>query len=127
VGRLRKDLVERTDSFADRSLDVVGAIRHRACPAFVRDQLGRSGSSVGSNTCEADEATTVAEFRHCLGIALRELGETKFWLRMVARRKWVKPNRLDPLLDEAQQLTRILFTILNRSNPNRPKDLRSKP
>jgi four helix bundle protein len=119
MGRLRKDLIDRTDSFADRVLDVVNAIKHRSCPAFVRDQLGRSGSSVGSNACEADEAATVPEFRHCLGVSLRELSETKFWLRMTARRGWVDPKRLQSLLDEAQQLTRIIFTILSKSDPAR--------
>lgn len=119
MGRLRKELIARTDSFAERILDVVNAIRHRGCPAFVRDQLGRCGSSVGRNACEADQAATVPEFRHCLGVSLRELGETKFWLRMTVRRTWVRPSRLNPLLDEAQQLTRILFTILARSDPDR--------
>src|SRR5947208_1993455 len=103
-------------------MDVVVAIRHRGCPAFVRDQLGRSSSSVGSNACEADEAATTPEFRHCLSISLRELGETKFWLRMVARRGWVKPDRLTALIDEADQLTRILYTILTKSDPNRKDD-----
>ncbi len=117
MGRLRKEFVARTDAFADRILDVVNAIRRRDCPAFVRDQLGRSGTSVGSNASEADEAITVPEFRHRLGVALRELGETKYWLRMAARRAWVRPVRLLPLQDEAEQITRILATIITRSDP----------
>lgn len=117
MGRLKKGLVARTDAFADRVLDVVNAIKRRDCPAFVRDQLGRCGTSVGSNTSEADEAISTAEFRHRLGIALRELGETKYWLRMTARREWIREKRLQSLQDEAAQLTRILAAIIIRSDP----------
>jgi four helix bundle protein len=114
---LRKEFLVRTDAFADRILDVVKAIQRRDCPAFVRDQLGRSGTSVGSNASEADEAMTVPEFRHRLGIALRELSESKYWLRMAARRGWVTPKRLGLLQDEAEQITRILAAIIVRSDP----------
>jgi four helix bundle protein len=117
MGRLRKEFIDLVDAFADRILDVVNATRRRDCPAFVRDQLGRSGTSVGSNVSEGHEALTVPEFRHRLGVALRELGETKYWLRMAARRTWVRPTRLGPLQDEADQITRILTTIILRSDP----------
>ena len=120
MGRLRRDFIDRTDAFADRILDVVNAIRRRDCPAFVRDQLGRSGTSVGSNASEADEAITVPEFRHRLGVSLREMGEAKYWLRMVARRQWVKAKRLAPLQDEAEQITRILAAIITKSDPGAP-------
>jgi four helix bundle protein len=117
VGRLKKDFVARTDAFADRILDVVHALQRRDCPAFARDQLGRRDTSVGSNASEPDEAISVPECRHRLGIALRELGETKYWLRMTARRQWLKAESLRPLRDEAAQLTRILAAVIIRSGP----------
>jgi four helix bundle protein len=118
VARLQAEFVARLDAFSDRVLDVAKATRRGECPAFVRDQMSRAGTSVGSNACEADEALTVPEFVHRLGGALKELSETKYWLRMVARRRWVKPERLSGLIDEGDQLTRIIATIIMRTNAN---------
>lgn len=116
MARLQAEFIARLDAFGDRVLDVAIATRRTGCPAFVRDQMSRSGTAVGSNTCEADEALTVPEFVHRLGNALKELSETKYWLRMVARRSWVKPSRLADLIDEGEQLTRIITTIIVRTN-----------
>jgi four helix bundle protein len=50
-----------------------------------------------------------------MSIASRELNETRFWLRLFARREWVASDRLAPLLDEVDQLRRILGTMITRS------------
>src|SRR5262249_44053857 len=101
---------------ADRVLDVAKATKRTECPAFVRDQVSRSGTAVGSNACEADESLTIPEFSHRLGLSLKELSETKYWLRMISRRAWLSPKRLTSLLDESEQPTRILTTIIVRTN-----------
>lgn len=114
--RLRKELVERVELFSDRALDVSLALPRRVCPGFVRDQLGRSCTSVGSNTCEADEAISAREFIHRLGIALRELGETRYWFRTAVRRGWIKQQRMTALQAEADEIARILATIVIKTS-----------
>jgi len=46
--------------------------------------LVRSGTSVGANYCEADDAGTKKDFRHKISIYRKEARETKHWLRMIA-------------------------------------------
>ena len=48
-------------------------------------QLIGSGTSVGSNYCEADCAESRKDFEHKLGICKKEAKETKHWLRMIAK------------------------------------------
>jgi four helix bundle protein len=47
-------------------------------------QLVRSGTSVGSNYCEADDAVSKKDFRNKIGTYKKEARETKYWFRMIA-------------------------------------------
>ncbi len=116
MARLRADFIERIDTFADRVLDVIAALERTKCPHFVRDQMGRSGTAVGANVCESTAALSAKDFAKCLGVALKELAETRYWLRVVGRRSWVKPERLAKLHDESEQLQRILATMAARTS-----------
>ena len=47
-------------------------------------QFVRSGTSVGSNYCEADDAVSKKDFRNKIATCKKEARETKYWLRMIA-------------------------------------------
>ena len=49
----------------------------------VGDQLLRSGTSIGANVHEAQDAESTADFIHKLQIALKEAQETAYWLTLV--------------------------------------------
>ena len=118
MGRLQGDFLERVETFSDRILDFVEA----CCPRRVMEQIAASGTSVGANTFEADEAMSRKDFVKSLGIALKEPSETRFWLRLLGRRTWLPATRLQPLTAEAEELRRILGTIIARTRnpPNNP-------
>lgn len=126
MARLADDFITRVEAFADRVLDVAEASKRGKSPGFIRDQIARSGTSVGSHVCEASESLTKPEFCHRIGTAAKELAETKYWLRMMGRRAWIKPARLASLLDEADQLSRILATIVRRSRDSDQRDIQSE-
>ena len=114
--RLDAELTDRIDRFCDRVLDVAQALRRaRSGTPNVRDQLERAGTSVGANAAEGSDAVSAADFYKCLGTASRELSETRFWLRLTGRRNWLRPARLQPLLDEAEQLGRIFGSMIART------------
>jgi four helix bundle protein len=129
MGRLQPDLLERVETFADRILDVVEALAPTTCPRRVLEQIAASGTSIGANTFEADEAMSRADFAKTLAIALKELNETRFWLRLVARRTWLPPTRLSPLQADADELRKILGAIITRTRnpPNNPQKPRPQP
>jgi four helix bundle protein len=114
-GRLQIDFVERVEVFSDRCLGVAEYLQE--CNRFPRvvDQLAGSGSSVGANIAEADCAMSVKDFRKSLAIALKELAETRYWLRLCVRRNWVAPERVEALLNELFEIRSILGTILART------------
>jgi four helix bundle protein len=125
MGRLKQDLIDRLDSFADRVLDLADALAEDDRPRRIIEQLVGAGTSVGANGCEADEALSRADFCKCLGVSLKELSETRFWLRLTARRKWVAPRRLTALQQESLELKRILGAIVHRTRTGSPKKRKS--
>lgn len=119
MARLQEQFLERVESLADRVLDVVGQIEAAGVSRRIVDQLAAAGTSVGANVFEADEAMSRADFVKCMAIAAKELSETRYWLRLAARRNWVKPARLGELLQECDEVRRVFGTIIKRSRKPR--------
>ena len=49
-----------------------------------------------------------ADFVHKLNIALKELRESRGWLRFIIKANLLKPSRVSALVDECEQLCRII-------------------
>jgi four helix bundle protein len=79
------DLEDRTTRFAEAIIEFAKVIRTNAITEPLIKQLVRSGTSIGANYVEADDASSRKEFRYRIGICKRESRETKYWLRMVAK------------------------------------------
>jgi four helix bundle protein len=121
VGRLKADLLARVESYADRMLDVAESLAGQRRFRRVTDQISGCGTSVGANTFEADQAITRKDFIKTLSITAKELSESRFWLRLISRRGWIKPERLDPLLAETEELLAITNAMILRSRKATPR------
>lgn len=106
-----KDIQERTFEFGIRVLRLVDCMPRRLSALEVSRQLLRSGTSVGANVQEADGAESHKDFVHKIGIARKEAQESHFWLRMINSAVLPGNSEVLALLDEASQLSRILYAI----------------
>ena len=125
MGRLRTELLDRVEAFSHRVLDVVGMLDSKGVSRRIVDQIAASGTSVGANVFEADEAMSRADFVKCMSIASKELSETRYWLRLVIAREWVSSLKGQPVLIEGLELQKIIGTMIVRSrrpSPYRPKE-----
>lgn len=104
MARLQPELLMRVEAFADRMLDLASALAKAKVHARVIGQLVGCGTAVGANVFEADEAMSRADFCKCLAIAVKELNEARFWIRLVARQGWVASRRLTGLEAECVEL-----------------------
>jgi four helix bundle protein len=116
---------EQADQIEDRLIDFGARI------IFLSDQLPqtraslhiaqlilRAGTSPAPNYGEARGAEHRADFAHKLGIALKELNETTVWLKMIVRAKLVTGEAVRLLLDECQQLARIINASIQTARRN---------
>jgi four helix bundle protein len=102
------DLGERFLDFADRVVSVVEALPDTRIGRRIADQVLRSGTSPLGNYEEACAAESKRDFVHKLRICLKEVRESRAWLRLTARRRLLKVDRLLGLIDESEQLARII-------------------
>ena len=102
------ELEDRLIDFAVRVIKLSDALPKTPAGKHIARQLLRSGTSPAPNYAEARGAESNADFVHKLKIALKKLNETKVWLTMVCRADLMKPTLVEELIDENQQLCRIL-------------------
>lgn len=114
MGEPPRDLRERTKMFALRIIRLYGRLPQRIEAQVIGKQLLRSGTSVGANYREAQRARSDAEFLAKPGICLQELDESTYWLELLAESGLVKPDLLDHLRQENDQLLAIFTTIVKK-------------
>jgi len=115
-----KDIRERTFDFALRIIKLCYELNRR--PGICREmsrQLLRAGTSVGANAEEAQAAQSKADFISKNSIALKEARETHYWLRLLIGANVMPEKRLAELRDEAEELKRILGSIVVSAKRNR--------
>jgi len=69
--------------------------------------LVRCGTAAAPNYEEACAAESKADFVHKMRICLKELRESRSWLRLIVRGELIPPERMSGLVDECQQLCNI--------------------
>ncbi len=112
------DLEMRVAEFAARAIAVCDALPARSGPSILHDQLYRSATSVAANYAEATVPESRKDFAHKMNIALKELVETRMWLRIVSMRRYVDPQALAPLLAETEELVRVFNASVSTARKN---------
>ncbi len=108
------DLEERTGQFGEAIIVFAKRIPITLVTESLIPQFVRSGTSVGANYCEADNAGSKKEFRYRISICKRESRETKHWLRMIAAAVPELKEEARKLWREAQELN-LIFSAIYRS------------
>jgi len=115
------DLEERLMEFSVRVIRVTESMQRSPAGIYVADQLLRSGTSPYGHHGEAEGAESRDDFVHKLKVCYKELREARRWLRLVQRTPLVeKPELLEVLLVEAEELVRIFSASLRTAENNRP-------
>jgi four helix bundle protein len=101
-------LEDRLIDFAARAGKVVDALPDTKLGRHVAGQLVRCATSPAPNYAEACNAESRADFVHKVMIALKELRESRCWIRLIIRSELLPGVLLTDLLEESIQLARIL-------------------
>ena len=108
------DLEERTALFGERIIAFCKLIPRGPITDPLINQLVKSGTSVGANYAEADDAESKKDFRHKIGICKKEARESKHFLRMVKAAVPKLNENSTPHIQEAKELNLIFNTIFRK-------------
>ena len=113
-------IVERSFEFAVRVVRLCRFLDEQdRSTRTLASQLLRSGTSIGANIEEAQAGQSKADFIAKMSISRKEARETLYWLRLLKAADIVEANKLDDITREADELVRILTSIVKTSQLGR--------
>ena len=112
---------ERAFRFALMIISLVESLPDTISAKTIGKQLIRSGTSIGANVEEATAAHTKNDFIYRMGVALREARETFYWLRLLDASRVLEQRPLANVLQESDEITRILGAIVSSARGKRKK------
>jgi four helix bundle protein len=117
--RRKYDLEDRLLEFAVKVIDFTEALPNTRAANHIAGQLLRSATSPYGNHGEVESAESRKDFVHKLKVCLKELRETRRWLRLAGRLKTLArvPNLVE-CLNEADELIRIFVASIRTTERN---------
>lgn len=105
------DLEERTAKFGEAVIAFAKRLPNGPVMSPLIGQVVRSGTSIGANYAEADDAQSKKEFLQKIGYCRKESRETKHWLRMIAAAGSDHKDEARLLWQEEKELHLIFASI----------------
>jgi four helix bundle protein len=124
-----EEMKKRTKRFAIAVIRFAQTLPKDSITAVMTRQLVKSGTSVGANYRSSCRAKSDADFISKMTTAEEEGDEALFWLEVLVEAEVVRTADVAWLLDEADQLVRIIVVSIQtkRANMASAKSSRSNP
>ena len=81
-------------------------------------QILRSGTSIGANIREAEQAQSRADFINKLNIALKEANETEYWLELLIRTEYITQEQYESINNDSTEINKLLISIIKTTRNN---------
>lgn len=110
----KNDLCERLLQFAVDVILYLRTVKNTVETMDTKRQLIKSSTSSGANYEESQGSLTKPDVRTKIGISLKEMRESNYFLRIYSRLKLGDVEKNTFLVKESSELKRILASILNK-------------
>ena len=111
-------LEQKSFQFAIRTVNLCKHLRSTKKEYTLSKQLLRSGTSIGANIAEAQQAQSKADFISKLSIALKETTETKYWLRLMSATGYLSEQEYRSIFSDCVELEKMLVASVKTSKEN---------
>ena len=118
----REELTERTKEFAHRCVKLAMALPKTALGKHLKGQVIRCSTSVAANYRATCLSQSKASFIAKISIVLEEADEAAFWLEFIIDEKLLKNHLVEPLLTEAEELTKIFASSRKTASTKNKND-----
>lgn len=104
-------ILEKTKKFALQIIELYKQLYNEKHEYILSKQILRSGTSIGANAKEASFAQTKPDFYAKMHIALKEAGETEYWLELLYESLYITKEKFDEINTKCQEIIKILVAI----------------
>lgn len=113
------DIEERLIDFAVRIIKLCSQLPKTPAGQHVAGQLLRCGTSPAAHYVEARGAESDNDFIHKLKVCLKELNESRVWLKIIAKSEMLPASQLGPITQENDELCRIISSSVTTAKRRR--------
>jgi len=104
-------LQEKSFDFAIRIIKLYKFLCEEKKEFIISKQIVRCGTSIGANIEEAIGGQSDKDFLSKLSVSYKEARETIYWLRLLIATNYLLPEQADSLLQDADDICKILAKI----------------
>jgi four helix bundle protein len=106
-----KNLEKRTLKFGIEIIRISTLLPNIPEGRVIRNQITKSGTSVGANYREANRARSKADFINKIKICESEASETQYWLDLIVESNFLSQENIKPVHKECSELLAIFCSI----------------
>ena len=120
---MNSNIENKSFLFSVRIVKLARYLQEEKKEYILSKQLIRSGTSIGANIVESQQAQSRADFISKLSIALKESSETNYWLRLLNATDYLSESEFTSIIADCRELEKILTSIIKttRSTPNKSR------
>ena len=111
-------ILDKSKAFAVRIAKMSKFLKKQHREYVLSDQVLRSGTSIGANVAESEYAISRKEFLSKLYIALKECGETLYWLDVLHQSSYISDRMFTSMQTDCLELKIILQSITKSTKEN---------
>lgn len=101
-------LRDKSYKFALRIVKLYKFISTEKREFVLSKQVLRSGTSIGANIEEANQAESKNDFIHKLSISQKEAFETEYWLRLLRDSEYIEIKLANSFIEDCRELQKLL-------------------
>ena len=109
--KFAKDLEKRTREFSVRIIRLSGKLPNTPEGRVVRNQITKSGTSIGANYREANRSRSKSDFKNRISMCESEASETQYWLEIIVDASWLARDQIEWEYNECTELLAIFTAI----------------
>ena len=118
---MKSDSEEKSFLFSVRIVKMSRYLQEEKKEYILTKQLIRSGTSIGANVVESQQAQSRADFISKLSIALKEAVETNYWIRLLYASEYITEAEYSSVIADCRELEKMLTSIIKTSRNNSQK------
>ena len=112
-------LMQKSKAFAIRIIRFARFLQDEKKERIISKQIFRSGTSIGANIRESNNAQSKADFVNKLSIALKEADETAYWLELLVESDTIEQIQFDALYDDLKEVIALLTSSIKTAKNNK--------
>ena len=115
-------IADFTEDFGLRIVNLYKYLRKEKKEYIMSMQLYRSGTSIGANVAESKNAQSKADFISKLSIALKEAGESDYWLKLLLKSQTISIHEYDSIKNDLNIIIGTLIKIIKTTKEKKKKN-----